>query len=75
MINISDIFNGKILIVDDLEANVKILENILIGSGYRSVSSTMNPREVCDLHRRKFPLASCARVATRAAASPSGKKL
>jgi len=52
MISSSDILNGKILIVDDLEANVILLEEMLRGAGYDSITSTMNPREVCELHRK-----------------------
>jgi adenylate cyclase len=51
MVNSSDIFQGKILIVDDKQANVRLLEGMLRGAGYISVASTMNPREVCELHR------------------------
>ena len=51
MINSSDILNGKILIVDDKEANIILLERMLRGAGYVSITSTMNPDEVCELHR------------------------
>jgi len=50
MINAYDIVNANVLIVDDLEANVQLLEKILRGAGYVSVTSTMNPGEVCELH-------------------------
>src|SRR5258707_5086537 len=52
MISTSDILNATILIVDDLQANVRLLENMLRGAGYACVASTMNPREVCALHRK-----------------------
>jgi len=52
MISLSDILNSKILIVDDLEANVQLLERKLTSAGYTSVTSTRNPREVCELHRK-----------------------
>lgn len=52
MISSSDILHGKILIVDDQEANVQLLERMLRGAGYTSVTSTMNPREVFELHRK-----------------------
>ena len=45
------ILNAKVLIVDDLQANVRLLELILQGQGYLSVASTMDPTAVCDLHR------------------------
>jgi PAS domain S-box-containing protein len=48
----SDILNGSILIVDDQEANVSLLEQMLHEAGYTGVSSTMNPQEVCTLHRK-----------------------
>jgi len=50
MISLSDILHGKVLIVDDQEANVLLLERILHGAGYVSIASTMDPHEVCELH-------------------------
>ena len=47
-----DILNAGILIVDDQEANVRLLEQMLSQAGYARVSSTMNPHEVCALHRK-----------------------
>ena len=46
-----DIFNASILIVDDQESNVRLLKQMLSEAGYASVASTMNPQEVCVLHR------------------------
>jgi diguanylate cyclase (GGDEF)-like protein len=40
------------LIVDDQPANVRLLERMLRGAGYTRVSSTVEPREVCELHRK-----------------------
>jgi CheY-like chemotaxis protein len=51
MISSSDIHHGKILIVDDQEANILLLERMLRGSGYTSVASTQDPREVLELYR------------------------
>jgi PAS domain S-box-containing protein len=48
----SDILNASILIVDDQESNVSLLTQMLEEAGYTRVSSTMNPREVCALHRK-----------------------
>jgi PAS domain S-box-containing protein len=48
----SDIFGARVLIVDDQEVNVNLLEQVLREAGYRHVTSTMNPEEVCTLHRR-----------------------
>ena len=50
MISQADIFAGKILIVDDLEVNVRLLERRLTSAGYTSIASTTNPRVVVDLH-------------------------
>jgi PAS domain S-box-containing protein len=47
-----DILGAGILIVDDQEANVQLLEQLLGEGGYTCVSSTMNPHEVCALHRK-----------------------
>ena len=46
MISLSDIFRGKILIVDDKQADVLLLETMLRRAGYVSIASTTNPREV-----------------------------
>ncbi len=48
----SEIFNARILIVDDQEANVSLLAQMLQEAGYTCVASTMNPTEVCALHRK-----------------------
>ena len=47
-----DILNASILIVDDQPANVKLLDELLLEVGYANVSSTTNPGEVCELHRK-----------------------
>jgi len=52
MIGQADILNASILIVDDQEVNVSLLEQLLREVGYGSVASTMNPQEVCALHRQ-----------------------
>ena len=51
MITSPDIFKARILIVDDQPANIVLLEEILRGAGYISISSTRDPQEVCELHR------------------------
>lgn len=48
----SDILAASILIVDDQASNVALLEQMLQEVGYTGVTSTMNPHEVCALHRR-----------------------
>ena len=40
MISSSDILKGRILIVDDKQANILLLERMLRGAGYVSVEST-----------------------------------
>jgi adenylate cyclase len=50
MVGPTDILNGKILIVDDQEANVALLEQMLLGAGYTHVATTLNSSEVCELH-------------------------
>jgi PAS domain S-box-containing protein len=52
MVSAPDILNASILIVDDQESNVSLLEQMLREAGYARVASTMNPREVCALHRK-----------------------
>jgi len=48
----SEILNANVLIVDDQEANVLLLEQMLQDAGYTRVASTRNPQEVCALHRK-----------------------
>jgi serine phosphatase RsbU (regulator of sigma subunit) len=52
MINPSDILRAEILIVDDKAVNVQLLEGMLRVAGYTAVHSTMDPNQVCCLHRR-----------------------
>mgnify|MGYP001583787589 FL=1 len=47
----ADILNASILIVDDQEANVQLLEQMLREAGYRCITSTRDPHAVCALHR------------------------
>jgi CheY-like chemotaxis protein len=47
-----DILNANILIVDDQDANVRLLERLLGDAGYANVTSTCSPQEVCALHRK-----------------------
>ena len=50
MISPDDILHGNILIVDDQESNILLLERILRGAGYDSITSTKAPAEVSELH-------------------------
>jgi PAS domain S-box-containing protein len=52
MVAAHDILNAGILIVDDQEANVSLLGQMLQEAGYTRVESTMNPLEVWALHRK-----------------------
>jgi serine phosphatase RsbU (regulator of sigma subunit) len=52
MVSSADILNAKILVVDDMAANVRLLEGMLRVAGYTSVESTTDPNQVCDLHRK-----------------------
>jgi len=48
----NDILKASILIADDQMSNVHLLQQLLIEAGYLNVSSTINPRDVCTLHRK-----------------------
>jgi PAS domain S-box-containing protein len=48
----SHILDASILIVDDQEANVALLRQMLLEAGYTSVDSTMDPQQVFALHRK-----------------------
>jgi adenylate cyclase len=52
MFDSPDVLTGKVLIVDDQQASVRLLERMLRGAGYTSVASTLDPHQVCDLHWR-----------------------
>ena len=52
IVNATDILNASILVVDDQEANVQLLEQMLGEAGYNHVTTTTNPQEVCALHRK-----------------------
>ncbi len=51
MISKQDILNASILIVDDQPSNVHLLEQMLHEAGYLSITSTMDPHAVSELHR------------------------
>jgi serine phosphatase RsbU (regulator of sigma subunit) len=53
MVSPADILSARILVVDDREANVRLLEGMLRIAGYTSVESTTNPNRVCELHRQR----------------------
>ena len=49
----ADLLSAKILIVDDQSAHVHLLERLLQETGYVHVSSTLDPKKVCELHREQ----------------------
>ena len=51
MLEASEILNASVLIVDDMEANVMLLDQVLRNAGYINIASTQNPRDVLELHR------------------------
>ena len=52
MINEQEILNAGILIVDDQDANVQLLAEMLREADYRCIASTSDPYEVCALHQK-----------------------
>ena len=52
MLSKPDILNANLLIVDDQEVNIRLLEETLRNAGYTRITSTQNPYEVCELHRK-----------------------
>ena len=52
MLQATEILNASILIVDDQEANVLLLEQVLRNAGYTRITSTMDPQAVHALHRQ-----------------------
>ncbi len=52
ILNNVELLKSKILIVDDQLANVSLLLELLSDAGYTDVTSTMQPPEVCSLHRK-----------------------
>jgi adenylate cyclase len=50
MLEASDLLKARVLVVDDQPANVLLLERMLGGAGYESITSTLDPRAVCELH-------------------------
>ena len=45
-----DIYSARILIVDDQLVNVALLDQLLLETGYKQVTSTTAPLTVCALH-------------------------
>ena len=51
MVSAADILKAKILVVDDKDANLRLIEGMLRVAGYTSVESTKDPNAVCELYR------------------------
>jgi CheY-like chemotaxis protein len=52
MLEPNEILNATILIVDDQEANVMLLEQMLLNEGYKNITTTQSPRAVYGLHEK-----------------------
>lgn len=50
MVDPSEILSANILVVDDQEANVALLEQMLRNAGHTNISTTTDPLMVCTLH-------------------------
>ena len=53
MIELPDILAAKILIVDDQETNISLLSQMLSEEAYTDITTTMNPQDVCHMHRER----------------------
>ncbi|MBA2321070.1 MAG: fused response regulator/phosphatase [Deltaproteobacteria bacterium] len=47
-----DVLDARILVVDDVEANVRLLKRLLLNARYTRIDTTVDPCEVFDLHRK-----------------------
>src|SRR5688500_10747079 len=47
----AEFLNAMLLFVDDNKSRIMVLEQLLGDAGYTNLASTMNPMEVCALHR------------------------
>jgi PAS domain S-box-containing protein len=52
IVPVTNILDARILIVDDQQANVELLEQLLGEAGYTRVTATRDPYAVCELQRR-----------------------
>jgi len=50
LITTEAVLASRILIVDDLNSNLRLLDRTLRGEGYSNITSTMEPQEVCSSH-------------------------
>jgi PleD family two-component response regulator len=51
----ADILNAKILIIDDAEANLKLLEDLLAREGFHQIISTADSTRALDLFKAFEP--------------------
>lgn len=51
----ADILNAKILVIDDAEANLKLLEDLLEKEGFQQIVSTADPTHALDLFKAFQP--------------------
>ena len=51
MLLTTEVLDARILIVDDQDANVRLLQRLLSETGYEHVTSTTTPQDVATLHR------------------------
>src|ERR1700694_4415796 len=47
-----DVLDARILVVDDLEADARLIASMLAGAGYSCVATTGDPCAVAELHRK-----------------------
>ena len=52
MIHASEILSARVLIVDDQDANVRMLERLLGDAGYNNLTACRTAVDVCVLHRK-----------------------
>ncbi len=50
-----EIFNAKILIVDDQKLHVELLKDILLKAGYQNIETTTDPQEAVEMYRDMNP--------------------
>jgi diguanylate cyclase (GGDEF)-like protein len=52
MVTQTELFNARILLVDDQPNNVELLATVLTLAGYSAIDSTTDPRQAYDMYRR-----------------------
>ena len=55
MITTEQIYNGKVLIIDDEPANIMVLEETLRQGGYTSITSITDPRDALESYKNFNP--------------------